>query len=128
VEFGSDFRKTLTSPKSRRVAIFFSPSPQGDEDEELYEKNAGMKEVDGVIISSIHRITGNEYFKRLFLRQSQNCFSARSAKEPSTRLWDFFAKNGRFSPLQWLKYIRRTIVLSDFFKFINFCYRFFNFL
>jgi hypothetical protein len=56
------------------VAIFFSPSPQGDEDEELYEKNAGMKEVDGVIISSIHRITGNEYFKRLFLRQSQNCF------------------------------------------------------
>jgi hypothetical protein len=83
------------------VAIFFSPSPQGDEDEELYEKNAGMKEVDGVIISSIHRITGNEYFKQLFLRQSQNCFSARSAKEPSkSRLWDFFAKNGRFSPLQ----------------------------
>jgi hypothetical protein len=103
VEFGSDFRKTLTSPKSRRVAIFFSPSPQGDEDEELYEKNAGMKEVDGVIISSIHRITGNEYFKQLFLRQSQNCFSARSAKEPSTqksRLWDFLPKMGRFSPLQ----------------------------
>jgi hypothetical protein len=51
-----------------------------------------MKEVDGVIISSIHRITGNEYFKQLFLRQSQNCFSARSAKVPSTqktRLWDF---------------------------------------
>jgi hypothetical protein len=106
VEFGSDFRKTLTSPKSRRVAIFFSPSPQSDEDEELYEKNAGMKEVDGVIISSIHRITGNEYFKQLFLRQSQNCFSARSVKEPSTqksRLWDFFAKNGRFSPLQYYK-------------------------
>jgi superfamily I DNA/RNA helicase len=79
------------------VAIFFSPSPQGDEDEEPYEKNAEMKEVDGVIISSIHRITGNEYFKQLFLRLSQNCFSARSAKEPSTqksRLWDFFAKNG----------------------------------
>jgi hypothetical protein len=89
------------------VAIFFSPSPQGDEDEELYEKNAGMKEVDGVIISSIHRITGNEYFKQLFLRQSQNCFSARSAKEPSTqksRLWDFFAKNGRFSPLQYFDF------------------------
>jgi hypothetical protein len=104
VEFGSDFRKTLTSPKSRRVAIFFSPSPQGDEDEELYEKNAEMNEVDGVIISSIHRITGNEYFKQLFLRQSQNCFSARSAKEPSTqksRLWDFLPKMGRFSPLQW---------------------------
>jgi hypothetical protein len=61
-----------------------------------------MKEVDGVIISSIHRITGNEYFKQLFLRQSQNCFSARSAKEPSTqklRLWDFLSKMGRFSPL-----------------------------
>jgi hypothetical protein len=103
VEFGADFRKTLTSPKSRRVAIFFSPSPQGDEDEELYEKNAEMNEVDGVIISSIHRITGNEYFKQLFLRQSQNCFSARSAKEPSTqksRLWDFLPKMGRFSPLQ----------------------------
>jgi hypothetical protein len=63
-----------------------------------------MKEVDGVIISSIHRITGNEYFKQLFLRQSQNCFSARSAKEPSTqksRLWDFLSKMGRFSPLQY---------------------------
>jgi hypothetical protein len=86
------------------VAIFFSPSPQGDEDEELYEKNAEMKEVDGVIISSIHRITGNEYFKQLFLRQSQNCFSARSAKEPSTqksRLWDFLPKMGRFSPLHY---------------------------
>jgi hypothetical protein len=59
VEFGSDFRKTLTSPKSQRVAIFCSPSPQGDEDEELYEKNAEMKEVDGVIISSIHRITAS---------------------------------------------------------------------
>jgi DNA-binding LacI/PurR family transcriptional regulator len=60
VEFGSDFRKTLTSPESQRVAIFFSPSPQDDEDEELYEKNAEMEEVDGVIISSIQRITGNE--------------------------------------------------------------------
>jgi hypothetical protein len=62
-----------------------------------------MKEVDDVIISSIHRITGNEYFKQLFLRQSQNCFSARSAKVPSTqksRLWDFLLKMGRFSPLQ----------------------------
>jgi hypothetical protein len=97
VEFCSDFRKTPTSPKSRRVAIFFSPSPQGDEDEKLYEKNAGMKEIDGVIISSILRITGNEYFKQLFLRQSQNCFSARSAKEPSTqksRLWNFLPKMG----------------------------------
>jgi hypothetical protein len=68
------------------------------------KKNAEMKEVDGVIISSIHRITGNEYFKQLFLRQSQNCFSARSAKEPSTqksRLWDFLSKMGRFSPLQY---------------------------
>jgi hypothetical protein len=63
-----------------------------------------MNEVDGVIISSIHRITGNEYFKQLFLRQSQSCFSARSAKEPSTqksRLWDFLSKMGRFSPLQY---------------------------
>jgi hypothetical protein len=66
------------------------------------KKNAEMKGVDGVIISSIHRITGNEYFKQLFLRQSQNCFSARSAKEPSTqksRLWDFLSKMGRFNPL-----------------------------
>jgi hypothetical protein len=89
------------------VAIFFSPSPQGDEDEELYEKNAEMKEVDGVIISSIHRITGNEYFKQLFLRQSQNCFSARSAKEPSTqksRLWDFLSKMGRFSALRHMRF------------------------
>jgi hypothetical protein len=102
VKFCSDFRKTPTSPKSQRVTIFFSPSPQGDEDEELQEKNAEMNEVDDVIISSIHRITGNEYFKRLFLRQSQNCFSARSAKEPSTqksRLWDFLSKLGRFNPL-----------------------------
>jgi hypothetical protein len=63
-----------------------------------------MKEVDAVIISSIHRITGNEYFKQLFLRQSQNCFSAHNAKEPSTqksRLWDFLPKMGRFSPLQY---------------------------
>jgi hypothetical protein len=62
-----------------------------------------MKEVDGVIISSIHRITGNEYFKQLFLRQSQNCFSARSKKESSTQksqLGDFLSKLGRFSPLQ----------------------------
>jgi hypothetical protein len=65
------------------------------------KKNAEMKEVDDVIISSIHRITGNEYFKQLL--QSQNCFSARSAPEPSTqksRLWDFLSKMGRFSPLQ----------------------------
>jgi hypothetical protein len=61
-----------------------------------------MKEVDDVIISSIHRITGNEYFKQLLLRQRQNCFSACSAKEPSTqksRLWIFLSKMGRFSPL-----------------------------
>jgi hypothetical protein len=72
-----------------------------------------MKEVDGVIISSIHRITGNEYFKQLFLRQSQNCFSARSAKEPSTqksRLWDFLAKMGRFSPLKKKKGARRHFI------------------
>jgi hypothetical protein len=78
------------------VAIFFSPSPQGDEDEEL-------KEVDDVIISSIHRITGDEYFKQLLLRQSKNCVSACSAKEPSTqksRLWNFLSKMGRFNPLQ----------------------------
>jgi hypothetical protein len=45
-----------------------------------------MKEVDDVIISSIHRITGS-------------C----SAKEPSTqksRLWNFLSKMGRFNPLQ----------------------------
>jgi hypothetical protein len=62
-----------------------------------------MKEVDDVIISSIHRITGNEYFKQLFLRQSQNCFSACSAKESSTQksqLWNFLSKMGRFNPLQ----------------------------
>jgi hypothetical protein len=62
-----------------------------------------MKEVDDVIISSIHRITGDEYFKQLFLRQSQNCFSACSAKKPSTQksqLWNFLSKMGRFNPLQ----------------------------
>jgi hypothetical protein len=62
-----------------------------------------MKEVDDVVISSIHRITGDEYFEQLFLRQSQNCFSACSAKEPSTqksRLWGFLIKMGRFNPLQ----------------------------
>jgi hypothetical protein len=36
------------------VAIFFSPSPQGEEDERIYEKNAEMEELDNVIISSIH--------------------------------------------------------------------------
>jgi hypothetical protein len=63
-----------------------------------------MKEVDDVIISSIHRITGDEYFKQLLLRQSQNCVSACSAKEPSTqksRLWNFLSKMGRFNPLQY---------------------------
>jgi hypothetical protein len=52
-----------------------------------------MKEVDDVIIASIHRITGDEYFKQLLLRKSQNCVSACSAREPSTqksRLWIFF--------------------------------------
>jgi hypothetical protein len=66
-----------------------------------------MKEVDDVIISSILRITGDEYFKQLFLRQSQNCFSARSAKETSTqksRLWNFLSKMGRFNPLQVFDY------------------------
>jgi hypothetical protein len=102
------------------VAIFFSPSPQGDEDEELYEKNAEMKEVDGVIISSIHRITGNEYFKQLFLRQSQNCFSARSAKEPSTqksRLWDFLPKWGalaRYSRLRTTSFSNLNNVSNKF--------------
>jgi hypothetical protein len=47
-----DFRKTSTCPKSQRVAIFFSPSPQGEEDERIYEKNAEMEELDNVIISS----------------------------------------------------------------------------
>jgi hypothetical protein len=75
-----------------------------------------MKGVDGVIISSIHRITGNEYFKQLFLRQSQNCFSTRSAKEPSTqksRLWDFLPKMGRFSPLQGNKAFLEKVRKSD---------------
>jgi hypothetical protein len=76
-----------------------------------------MKEVDGVIISSIHRITGDEYFKQLFLRQSQNCFSARSAKEPSTqksRLWDFLSKMGRFSPLHLVTTVHGIIHLIHF--------------
>jgi hypothetical protein len=30
------------------VAIFFSPSPQGEEDERIYEKNAEMEELDNV--------------------------------------------------------------------------------
>jgi hypothetical protein len=34
----------LTSLKSQRVAIFFSPSPQG-EDERIYEKIAEMEEL-----------------------------------------------------------------------------------
>jgi hypothetical protein len=66
-----------------------------------------MKEVDGVIISSIHRIAGNEHFKQLFLRQSQNCFSARSAKEPSTQKsrlfcqkWGALARYNIFNKLQ----------------------------
>jgi hypothetical protein len=80
-----------------------------------------MKEVDGVIISSIHRITGDEYFKQLFLRQSQNCFSACSAKEPSTqksRLWNFLSKMGRFNPLQHIKpfLLRITYTYYFFFK------------
>jgi hypothetical protein len=45
------------------VAIFFSPSPHG-EDERIYEKNAEMEELDNVIISSIRQITGDEYFKQ----------------------------------------------------------------
>jgi hypothetical protein len=81
-----------------------------------------MKEVDGVIISSIHRITGNEYFEQLFLRQSQNCFSARSAKEPSTqksRLWDFLPKMGRFSPLQHIKKCHCKLPFTVIMTFIN---------
>jgi hypothetical protein len=62
--FFFDFRKTSTSPKSQRVAIFFSPSPQGEEDERVYEKNAEMEELDNMIILSIHQITGDEYFKQ----------------------------------------------------------------
>jgi hypothetical protein len=46
------------------VAIFFSPSPQGEEDERSYEKNAQMEELDNVVILSIHQITGDEYFKQ----------------------------------------------------------------
>jgi hypothetical protein len=64
VKFYSDFWKTPTSPKSQRVAIFFSPSPQGEEDERIYEKNAEMEELDNVIISSIHQITGDKYFQQ----------------------------------------------------------------
>jgi hypothetical protein len=41
VKFYSDFWKTPSSPKSQRVAIFFSPSPQGDEDEELLIEKCG---------------------------------------------------------------------------------------
>jgi hypothetical protein len=73
-----------------------------------------MNEVDDVIISSIHRITGNEYFKQLFLRQSQNCFSARSAKEPSTQksqLWNFLSKMGRFNPLHYLAFSINTLFM-----------------
>jgi hypothetical protein len=61
-----------------------------------------MKEVDD--ISSIHRITGDEYFKQLLLRPSPNCVSACSAKKPSTqksRLWNFLSKMGRFNPLHY---------------------------
>jgi hypothetical protein len=65
-----------------------------------------MKEVDDVIISSIHRITGDEYFKQLLLRKSQNCVSACSAKEPSTQksLRNFLFKIGRFNPLHPIFY------------------------
>jgi hypothetical protein len=52
-----------------------------------------MKEVDDLIISSIRRITGNEYFKQLFLRQSKNCFSARSAKEHKNHDFGIFCQN-----------------------------------